>query len=217
MFDSSSELVTKAEIEMFEQFFKEKAKDGAILFTYFKEILTVQEKFDSPHLIDIIEKLRKKLKEKLIGYNDNELIIGKYNITIVKNDYLAFIESIAIEINQYENMNDEEFSICLVNIGKIFDSLTGSQSTLERKYLMDLFYQFELPLSCNEFLEPVGNKDMLEFADFAMLFKCRKFREVEDFIRNVDDYDYMEPKKVTGDKTMFPVTITNFGKKKSNL
>jgi hypothetical protein len=65
-------------------------------------------------------------------------------------------------------MNIEEFSIlCFLNVGKIFDSLTGSQSALERKYLMDLFYQFEPPLSCSEFLEPVGNKDMLEFADFC--------------------------------------------------
>jgi hypothetical protein len=45
---------------MFEKYFKEKAKDGAILFTYFKEVLTVQEKFNSPHLIEIIEKLSKE-------------------------------------------------------------------------------------------------------------------------------------------------------------
>jgi hypothetical protein len=77
MFDSSSELIHKEETEMFEQFFQDKAKEGAILFNEFKEIITVQGKFDSPYLIEIIEKIRKKLKEKMIGFNDNELAICK--------------------------------------------------------------------------------------------------------------------------------------------
>jgi hypothetical protein len=128
---------------------------------------------------------------------------------------MPFIESIAIEINQYENMNDEDFSkYAPLILGKIFDLLTGSGgNTIDRKYLMDLFYQFEFPLSCNEFLEPVGNRDVLEFADFALLFKCKKFREEENYLRNnVENCDYFETAKVV-ENYMFPVTITNFGKK----
>jgi hypothetical protein len=77
MFDSGFELISKEEHQIFLQLFQDKSKENAILFTDFRDLITSFSKFESPCLIDIIEKLRKKLKEKMIGFNDNELSIGK--------------------------------------------------------------------------------------------------------------------------------------------
>ena len=74
---------------------------------------------------------------------------------------------------------------------------------LDRKFLKELFYQYELPLSIDEFLEPIGKKDSISFSDFCLLFKCKRFK-YENIIKS---------KSVVEEKdNLFPVTINKIKK-----
>jgi hypothetical protein len=86
-----------------------------------------------------------------------------------------------------------------VNLGKIFDQVATDES-LDKRFLRDLFYNFELPLSIEEFLEPIGKKEMVVFNDFCLLFKSKKFTRL-GLVKRVET-------------DLFPVTIMKFGKNK---
>jgi hypothetical protein len=68
-------------------------------------------------------------------------------------------------------------------------------------------------LSCDEFLEPIGHKDKLEFIDFCLLFRCKKFREEGKFGMLDENSEYYNEGRCNTDFDLFPVTITNFGKR----
>ena len=87
------------------------------------------------------------------------------------------------------------------NLEKIFE-LISKNDTLDRKFLKELFYQYELPLSIDEFLEPIGMKEIISFSDFCLLFKCKKFK-----IENIIKQSIVEEKD-----NLFPVTINKYKK-----
>jgi hypothetical protein len=74
--------------------------------------------------------------------------------------------------------------------------MIANDEKVDKKYLIELFYNFDLPLSIDEFLEPVGKKDAIGYNDFCLLFKSRKFMNASN-IRVVET-------------DLFPVTITKF-------
>ena len=78
--------------------------------------------------------------------------------------------------------------------------MIANDEKVDKRYLIELFYNFELPLSIDEFLEPVGKKDAIGYSDFCLLFKSRKFMSVGNM------------RVVEAD--LYPVTITKFGKNK---
>lgn len=78
--------------------------------------------------------------------------------------------------------------------------MIATDEIIDKRFLIELFYNFELPLSIDEFLEPIGKKDSINYSDFCLLFKSKKFMG-HGFIKKVED-------------DLFPVTITTFGKKK---
>jgi hypothetical protein len=67
--------------------------------------------------------------------------------------------------------------------------------------MMELFYNFELPLSLDEFLEPIGKKDLITYNDFCFLFKSKKFMAIGHIYKS--------------EANMFPVSISKFFKKNS--
>ncbi len=80
MYESSLDLLTNNEIEQFMDLFNERSRDSSILFLDFKEIVISFYKFESPCLVELIEKIKKKLKERYSGFSDNELILSKYRL-----------------------------------------------------------------------------------------------------------------------------------------
>ncbi len=77
--------------------------------------------------------------------------------------------------------------------------MVAIDESVEKKFLMELFYNFELPMSIDEFLEPIGNKDSINYNNFCLLFKSKKFMGIGE-LKKVED-------------SLFPVTIMNFRKK----
>jgi hypothetical protein len=78
--------------------------------------------------------------------------------------------------------------------------MVANDENVDKKFLMELFYNFELPLSINEFLEPIGKKDFINYNDFCLLFKSRKFTGISVLKKFEDE--------------LFPVTICKFNKMK---
>jgi hypothetical protein len=76
--------------------------------------------------------------------------------------------------------------------------MIASDQKIDKKFLIELFYNFELPLSIDEFLEPVGKNDFIVFIDFCLLFKSKKFMGIGKM------------KKI--ETIIFPVTIAKYGK-----
>jgi hypothetical protein len=76
MYESSLELISHMEIDIFSELFYERSRDNTLFFNDFKEILFSFDKFESPCLNELIEKIKKKLKDRYSGYSDNELIIS---------------------------------------------------------------------------------------------------------------------------------------------
>jgi hypothetical protein len=87
--------------------------------------------------------------------------------------------------------------VIINNIEKIFTQISHDES-IDKRFLIELFYTFELPLSIDEFLEPIGKKDVISFSDFCLLFKSKKFIG-QGSIKKMEN-------------EMFPVTITKFRK-----
>jgi hypothetical protein len=77
MYETSLELLSNQEIELFTELFNERCRDNSVFFNDFKEMLYSYDKFESPYLNELIEKVKKKLKERNSGYSDNELILSK--------------------------------------------------------------------------------------------------------------------------------------------
>jgi hypothetical protein len=80
MYESSLELLSNEDIELFTEVFFEHSRDNTVLFNTFKEFLYSFDKFESPCLAELIEKVKKKLKERYSGYSDNELIISMFAV-----------------------------------------------------------------------------------------------------------------------------------------
>ncbi len=76
MYESSLELLSNQEIELFTELFQEHSRDNSIFFYDFKEMLFSFDKFESPYLSELIEKIKKKLKERYSGYSDSELSLS---------------------------------------------------------------------------------------------------------------------------------------------
>ena len=78
MYESSLELLSHMEIELFTELFYERSRDNTVNFYDFKEILGSFDKFESPCLGELIDKIKKKLKDRYSGYTENELSLSKF-------------------------------------------------------------------------------------------------------------------------------------------
>ena len=76
MFDPSSGLLSQEEIEYFKDIFNTRTKENSIPYHEFKEIILNFRKFDSSCLADLIDKIKKKIKEKNISFSENDLSIS---------------------------------------------------------------------------------------------------------------------------------------------
>lgn len=77
MYDSSLELLSNSEMDQFNDYFNERSRDNSVFFYDFKEVLNSFDKFESPCLTELVEKIKKKLKERYSGFSDNELALSK--------------------------------------------------------------------------------------------------------------------------------------------
>jgi hypothetical protein len=86
MYESSLELLSNEDIELFTELFYENSIENKLHFNTLKEILYSYDKFDSPCLSELIEKIKKKLKDRYSGYSDNELVLSNMEvIQIIKS------------------------------------------------------------------------------------------------------------------------------------
>jgi hypothetical protein len=74
--------------------------------------------------------------------------------------------------------------------------------------MVEVFTIFEFPIPIDEFLEPVGTKDQLDYSDFCKLFKSKRYIN-NDSIRSFATGFLTEGLK--RNNSLFPVRINNDG------
>jgi hypothetical protein len=55
----------------------------------------------------------------------------------------------------------------------LFNLLSAEESILQRKRLIQIITDFDLPIILEEFFAPIGKKENLDFSDFCTLFKSK--------------------------------------------
>jgi hypothetical protein len=115
MIDSKvNEFITDYDWENFNKLFDLKSKNELLYFTDFTDIVCSFDGFDSHALSDILVSLKKKIREKMKGFADNELLVSKLtSYSVERQEYFEFLQTIAIEVNQFENINDTGLSIII--------------------------------------------------------------------------------------------------------
>ncbi len=81
------------------------------------------------------------------------------------NDYCEYIEFIALEQHRYQNERDPE-------IRQLFELLSLGETLIYRKKIVEVIKEFELPISIDDFFQPIGKKEEIYFQDFCYLFKA---------------------------------------------
>lgn len=78
MYESGFQCLTRSDEEFLLDCYSEKAghKDG-ISITEFKDIILAFPKFNKnqTYILDLLEKVKKKIKERQVGISENELVI----------------------------------------------------------------------------------------------------------------------------------------------
>jgi hypothetical protein len=108
------------------------------------------------------------------------------------------------------NERDPEFK-------DLFDLLASSDMTISKKSLVDIIFQFELPIRIEEFFLPIGKKDTLNFSDFCLLFKSGEKEDVflKSFsgagsFQQASHRNILDESNISYNDNIFPVTVTKF-------
>ncbi len=164
-----------------------------ITFDEFKEILFTFNKFNRNIIIQNVDKIRKKVKEGLSSQIEGDLYLNK-------NDYFEFIEQICMEHDKLQNEKDPELKY-------LFNLLTNEEATLNKKKLIEIIREFDLPVDFEEFFSPIRSKEEIAFTDFCSLFKSKSgdndifFKTFASSFYNLRSTEYENNNKV------FPIEV----------
>ena len=157
----SEGLMTKEDSLYFTQCFNDSQRNGQITFDQFSFICSEYKKFDQAVLQETLKDLKTNLDKK----NNNAQIILK------QDEYFNYVNTVLKDQAQSKNQNDPEME-------KLFKSLAGKEGDyVYKKKLSDIIRTFDLPINLDQFFQPIGGQEEINFNEFCSLFQVEKVYE----------------------------------------
>ena len=157
----SEGLMTKDDSLYFTQCFNDSQRNGQITFDQFSFICSEYKKFDQAVLQETLKDLKTNLDKK----NNNAQIILK------QDEYFNYVNTVLKDQAQSKNQNDPEME-------KLFKSLAGKEGDyVYKKKLSDIIRTFDLPINLDQFFQPIGGQEEINFNEFCSLFQVEKVDE----------------------------------------
>ena len=156
-----SETMSKEDSAYFTQSFNDNQRNGQISFDQFSLICSEYKKFDQAVLKETLKDLKTALDKK----NNNAQINFK------QDDYFHHINTVIKDQALSKNQNDPEME-------KLFKSLAGKDGDyVYKKKLSDIIKTFDLTINLDQFFQPVGGQEEINFNEFCSLFHVEKSDE----------------------------------------
>jgi len=153
--------MTKEDSLYFTQCFNDSQRNGQITFDQFSFICSEYKKFDQAVLQETLKDLKTNLDKK----NNNAQIILK------QDEYFNYVNTVLKDQAQSKNQNDPEME-------KLFKSLAGKEGDyVYKKKLSDIIRTFDLPMNLDQFFQPIGGQEEINFNEFCSLFQVEKVDE----------------------------------------
>ena len=157
----SEGLLTKEDLLYFTQCFNETQRNGQISFDQFTYICSEYKKLDQAVLQETLKELKTNLDKK----NNNVQIMLK------QDEYFNYVNTVIKDQAQVKNQNDPEME-------KLFKSLAGKDGDyVYKKKISDIIRTFDLPINLEQFFQPVGGQEEINFNEFCSLFQVEKVDE----------------------------------------
>ena len=156
-----SETMSKEDSAYFTQSFNDNQRNGQISFDQFSLICSEYKKFDQAVLKETLKDLKTALDKK----NNNAQINFK------QDDYFHHLNTVIKDQALSKNQNDPEME-------KLFKSLAGKDGDyVYKKKLSDIIKTFDLTINLDQFFQPVGGQEEINFNEFCSLFHADKTDE----------------------------------------
>ena len=156
-----SETMSKEDSAYFTQSFNDNQRNGQISFDQFSLICSEYKKFDQAVLKETLKDLKSALDKK----NNNAQINFK------QDDYFHHLNTVIKDQALSKNQNDPEME-------KLFKSLAGKDGDyVYKKKLSDIIKTFDLTINLDQFFQPVGGQEEINFNEFCSLFHVEKSDE----------------------------------------
>ena len=153
--------MTKEDSLYFTQCFNDSQRNGQITFDQFSFICSEYKKFDQAVLQETLKDLKASLDKK----NNNA------QINLKQDEYFNHVNTVLKDQVQSKNQNDPEME-------KLFKSLAGKEGDyVYKKKLSDIIRTFDLPINLEQFFQPIGGQEEINFNEFCSLFQVEKVDE----------------------------------------
>ena len=153
--------MTKEDSLYFTQCFNDTQKNGQISFDQFAYICSEYKKLEQAVLQETLKELKTGLDKK----NNNMQIMFK------QEEYFNHVNTVLKDQVQSKNQNDPEME-------KLFKSLAGKDGDyVYKKKLSDIIKTFDLPINLEQFFQPIGGQEEINFNEFCSLFQVEKVDE----------------------------------------
>ena len=184
----SEGLLSKEDSLYFTQCLNDSQRNGQISFDQFVFICQEYKKLDSAVLQETIKDLKAVLDKK----NTNSQIMLK------QDEYFNYVNTVMKDQAQSKNQNDPEME-------KLFKSLAGKEGDyVYKKKLSDIIKTFDLPINLDQFFQPVGGQEEINFNEFCSLFQVEKVDEnVRKTFINFIDKSSKEPEEKEDIKAIY--------------
>ncbi len=157
----SEGLMTKDDSLYFTQCFNDSQRNGQITFDQFTFICSEYKKLDQAVLQETLKDLKASLDKK----NNNA------QINLKQDEYFNHVNTVLKDQVQSKNQNDPEME-------KLFKSLAGKEGDyVYKKKLSDIIRTFDLPINLEQFFQPIGGQEEINFNEFCSLFQVEKVDE----------------------------------------
>ncbi len=153
--------MTKEDSLYFTQCFNDTQRNGQISFDQFAYICSEYKKLEQAVLQETLKELKAGLDKK----NNNMQIMFK------QEEYFNHVNTVLKDQVQSKNQNDPEME-------KLFKSLAGKDGDyVYKKKLSDIIKTFDLPINLEQFFQPIGGQEEINFNEFCSLFQVEKVDE----------------------------------------
>ena len=156
-----SELLSKEDSQYFTQSFNDAQRNGQVSFDQFVNICSEYKKLDQA----VVQESIKDLKSAMDKKNNNAQLMLK------QDEYFNYVNTIMKDQMQSKNQNDPEME-------KLFKSLAGKDGDyVKKKKLTDIIKLFDLSINLDQFFQPAGGQEEMNFNEFCSLFQAEKVDE----------------------------------------
>ena len=181
-------LLSKEDSQYFTQSFNEAQRNGQVSFDQFVNICSEYKKLDHAVVQESIKDLKSAMDKK----------INNAQIMLKQDEYFNYVNTIMKDQMQSKNQNDPEME-------KLFKSLAGKEGDyVYKKKLSDIIKTFDLPINLDQFFQPVGGQEEINFNEFCSLFQVEKVDEnVRKTFINFIDKSSKEPEEKEDIKAIY--------------